>query len=195
MVIRFGYQTECLQNVCAAAALPIGIHMEKMLDQLRKARPLAEAVHDALAGGRPIAGVTAQIPWTARPLEGPNHASRGGRGESSATTGEAVGSGGAAIEATARRDGGSYLLSGVKWHVTSFNTADYAFFQGKLDGGRHHGEHALFLVDLPSPGGRVVRVLVVGPLAGGGVRSQAGVGSERTPWPAPPRALYVRGGS
>src|SRR5439155_3384969 len=31
------------------------------------------------------------------------------------------------------------------------------FFQAKLDGGAHHGEHAMFLVDLPSPGVSVVR--------------------------------------
>jgi acyl-CoA dehydrogenase len=41
--------------------------------------------------------------------------------------------------------------------VTSFNTADYAFFQAKLAGGAHDGEHAMFIVDLPSPGVRVVR--------------------------------------
>jgi alkylation response protein AidB-like acyl-CoA dehydrogenase len=63
----------------------------------------------------------------------------------------------AAIEATARRDGDGYLLNGTKWHVTSYNTADFAFFQAKLDGGAHHGEHAMFLVDLPSPGVSVVR--------------------------------------
>ena len=49
------------------------------------------------------------------------------------------------------------MLNGVKWHVTSFNTADYAFFQARLAGGPHDGEHAMFLVDLPSPGVRVVR--------------------------------------
>ena len=63
----------------------------------------------------------------------------------------------AAIEATARRDGDGYLLNGVKWHVTSFNTADFAFFQAKLVGGPHDGEHAMFFVDLPSPGVSVVR--------------------------------------
>jgi acyl-CoA dehydrogenase len=45
----------------------------------------------------------------------------------------------------------------VKWHVTSFYCSDYAFFQGKLTSGEHAGEHAMFLVDLPSPGVRVVR--------------------------------------
>ena len=49
------------------------------------------------------------------------------------------------------------MLNGVKWHVTSYNTADFAFFQARLAGGPHHGEHAMFLVDLPSPGVRVVR--------------------------------------
>ena len=82
---------------------------------------------------------------------------RGEREECYAITEEGAGSDVDAIEATARRDGDDYLLRGVKWHVTSFNTADYAFFQGKLDGGPHHGEHAMFLVDLPSPGVRVVR--------------------------------------
>jgi acyl-CoA dehydrogenase len=82
---------------------------------------------------------------------------RGEREECYAITEEGAGSDVAAIEATARRDGDGYLLNGVKWHVTSYNTADFAFFQAKLDGGAHHGEHAMFLVDLPSPGVRVVR--------------------------------------
>jgi len=82
---------------------------------------------------------------------------RGERGECYAITEEGAGSDVAAIEATARRDGDSYLLSGTKWHVTSFNTADYTFFQAVLDGGPHHGEHAMFFVDLPSPGVSVVR--------------------------------------
>jgi acyl-CoA dehydrogenase len=36
-----------------------------------------------------------------------------------------------AIEATARRDGDEWVLNGVKWHVTSYNSADYCFFQAK----------------------------------------------------------------
>ena len=82
---------------------------------------------------------------------------RGEREECYAITEEGAGSDVAAIEATARRDGDGYLLNGTKWHVTSYNTADFAFFQAKLDGGAHHGEHAMFLVDLPSPGVSVVR--------------------------------------
>jgi acyl-CoA dehydrogenase len=81
----------------------------------------------------------------------------GEREECYAITEEGAGSDVAAIEATARRDGNSYVLNGTKWHVTSFNLADFAFFQAKLDGGPHSGEHAMFFVDLPSPGVRVVR--------------------------------------
>ena len=81
----------------------------------------------------------------------------GEREECYAITEEGAGSDVDAIEATARRVGDQYLLNGVKWHVTSFNTADYAFFQARLAGGRHDGEHAMFLVDLPSPGVRVIR--------------------------------------
>ncbi len=81
----------------------------------------------------------------------------GEREECYAITEEDAGSDVAAIEATARRDGDGYLLNGVKWHVTSFNTASFAFFQAKLEGGPHDGEHAMFFVDLPSPGVSVVR--------------------------------------
>jgi len=82
---------------------------------------------------------------------------RGEREECYAITEEGAGSDVAAIEATTRRDGDGYLLNGTKWHVTSYNTADFAFFQAKLEGGAHDGEHAMFLVDLPSPGVSVVR--------------------------------------
>jgi acyl-CoA dehydrogenase len=82
---------------------------------------------------------------------------RGEREECYAITEEGAGSDVDAIEATARPDRDGYLLNGEKWHVTSYNTADFAFFQAKLDGGDHDGEHAMFLVDLPSPGVQVVR--------------------------------------
>src|SRR5215470_19336763 len=71
----------------------------------------------------------------------------GERSECYAITEEGAGSDVDAIEATATRDGDDYLLNGVKWHVTSFNAADYAFFQAKLTSGQHAGEHAMFLVD------------------------------------------------
>src|SRR5258708_21607508 len=82
---------------------------------------------------------------------------RGERSECYAITEEGAGSDVDAIVATVRREGDGYVLNGVKWHVTSYYSADYAFFQGKLTGGDHAGEHAMLIVDLPSPGVRVVR--------------------------------------
>jgi acyl-CoA dehydrogenase len=82
---------------------------------------------------------------------------RGEAEECYAITEEGAGSDVDAIVATARQDGDEYVLNGEKWHVTSYNSATFAFFQGKLAGGPHDGEHAMFLVDLPSPGVRVVR--------------------------------------
>jgi acyl-CoA dehydrogenase len=74
-----------------------------------------------------------------------------------AITEEGAGSDVDAIAATASRDGDTYVLDGVKWHVTSFNEAAYAFFQAKLTNGPHAGEHVMFVVDLPSDGVRIVR--------------------------------------
>jgi acyl-CoA dehydrogenase len=82
---------------------------------------------------------------------------RGEREECYAITEEGAGSDVDGIVATAHRDGDEYVLNGEKWHVTSYNSADYAFFQAKLTGGRSAGDHAMFLVDLPSPGVSVLR--------------------------------------
>ena len=82
---------------------------------------------------------------------------RGEREECYAITEEGAGSDVDGIVASVRRDGDDYLLNGEKWHVTSYNSADYAFFQGKLVGGEHDGEHAMLMVDLPSPGVSVIR--------------------------------------
>jgi acyl-CoA dehydrogenase len=62
-----------------------------------------------------------------------------------------------AIEATARRDGDDYVLNGTKWHVTSYNTASYLFFQGKIADGPNAGSHAMFFVDKDTPGVTLVR--------------------------------------
>ncbi|MGZ4478553.1 MAG: acyl-CoA dehydrogenase family protein [Nocardioidaceae bacterium] len=82
---------------------------------------------------------------------------RGEMEECYAITEEGAGTDVSAIAATARRDGDAYVLDGVKWHVTSYNTAAYVFFQGVLADGPHAGEHGLFVVDIPSPGLRVLR--------------------------------------
>ena len=52
----------------------------------------------------------------------------------------------------------SYVLNGVKWHVTSANLAAYAFFQAKLSDGPNAGRHVLFFVDMDTPGVECVRV-------------------------------------
>ncbi len=82
---------------------------------------------------------------------------RGEAVECYAITEENAGSDVADLSATARRDGDDYVLDGEKWHVTSYNEATYAFFQARLVGGDHDGEHAMFFVDLPTAGVRVVR--------------------------------------
>jgi acyl-CoA dehydrogenase len=81
---------------------------------------------------------------------------RGERHECYAITEEGAGSDVDAIASTARRDGDDYVLNGTKMHVTSYNTADWIFFQAKLAGGDHEGEHALFFVDKDTPGIRLL---------------------------------------
>ena len=82
---------------------------------------------------------------------------RGEKEECYAITEEGAGSDVSDLAATARRDGDEYVLDGVKWHVTSFNEADYVFFQAVLTTGPHAGDQALFVLDKDTPGVRVVR--------------------------------------
>ena len=82
---------------------------------------------------------------------------RGEKEECYAITEEGAGSDLSDLTATARRDGDDYVLDGVKWHVTSFDQADYVFFQGVLTTGAHAGDQALFVLDKDTPGVRVVR--------------------------------------
>jgi alkylation response protein AidB-like acyl-CoA dehydrogenase len=57
------------------------------------------------------------------------------------------------INTTAKQCDGGYRVSGEKWYVTSANLADYFFLQARLDGGKH----ALFFIDIDSPGVEIVR--------------------------------------
>jgi acyl-CoA dehydrogenase len=82
---------------------------------------------------------------------------RGEAHECYAITEENAGSDVGAIEATARRDGDDYVLNGVKWHVTSANTASYVFFQAKLTEGPNAGNPVMFIMDIDAPGIRVLR--------------------------------------
>ena len=88
--------------------------------------------------------------WIAPTIRGEIH-------ECYAITEEGAGSDVDAIAATARLDGDVYVLNGVKMHVTSYNHASYCFFQAKIAGGVHEGEHAMFFVDKATPGVREVR--------------------------------------
>lgn len=82
---------------------------------------------------------------------------RGERGECYAITEAAAGSDVDAIETTARREDGHYVIEGEKWHVTSYNHADFMLVQAKLKGGGNEGAHLLFFVDHDTPGVEVVR--------------------------------------
>jgi acyl-CoA dehydrogenase len=82
---------------------------------------------------------------------------QGKREECYAITEEFAGSDVSDLKATAARDGDDYVLNGVKWHVTSYNLADYVFFQAVLTTGEHAGEQALFVADKDTPGISVVR--------------------------------------
>jgi len=86
----------------------------------------------------------------------------GERHECYAITEEFAGSDVSDLATTARRVGDGteddhYVVNGTKWHVTSFNVADYCFVQAVLTEGPHAGEHVLLVVDLPTPGIDVVR--------------------------------------
>jgi alkylation response protein AidB-like acyl-CoA dehydrogenase len=81
----------------------------------------------------------------------------GRRHECYAITEEFAGSDVDALATTARRDGDDYLIDGEKWHVTSYNHADYVLVQAKLAAGPKAGSHALFFVDVGTPGMTVVR--------------------------------------
>jgi acyl-CoA dehydrogenase len=59
----------------------------------------------------------------------------------------------AGLEATATRDGDSYVLNGEKWYVTSANLADFFWFQARLP---DENDEALFLVDQGTDGVEII---------------------------------------
>ena len=74
---------------------------------------------------------------------------RGEKHEAYAITEEFAGSDVSALQTTAHRistpAGDGYVINGIKWHVTSFNLADYVFVEAVLA----TGEHVLLVVDVP----------------------------------------------
>ena len=61
-----------------------------------------------------------------------------------AITEEDAGSDPSEIATTAHRDGDHYVITGEKWHVTSYNLAETVIVQAVIAGGDHDGAHALF---------------------------------------------------
>jgi alkylation response protein AidB-like acyl-CoA dehydrogenase len=82
---------------------------------------------------------------------------RGERHVCYAITEDGAGSDPSEIATTAIRDGDHYLLSGEKWHVTSFNLANTVIVQARLGNGPNAGAMSLFLCPTDAPGLRVVR--------------------------------------
>ena len=74
---------------------------------------------------------------------------RGEKKDCYAITEAGPGSDVAALDATAVKDGDSYILNGEKWYVTSANFADFFWFQARVP---DEDEDALFLVDQGTPG-------------------------------------------
>jgi acyl-CoA dehydrogenase len=120
-------------------------------EQLGKVTNALGWVIDTPAGWLPKIATEHQMErWVVPTVKGERH-------ECYAITEENAGSDVDAIESTADKSGDEYILNGIKWHVTSANVADYAFFQAKLTSGPHAGDHALFIVDLDTPGVRILR--------------------------------------
>jgi alkylation response protein AidB-like acyl-CoA dehydrogenase len=70
-----------------------------------------------------------------------------------AITEENAGSDPSAIETSARKQGNRYLITGHKWHVTSYNHASTVIVQAKLAS----GDHCLFFCPADAPGLTVLR--------------------------------------
>jgi len=115
---------------------------------------------------------------------------RGKRGECYAITEEGAGSDVEAIQTSARRVGDHYVINGEKWHVTSANKADHFLLQAKLASGPHKGDHALFFVDMDTPGIKLVRTprystipSTATPMSA--CRRPTGSARKATAWPIP----------
>jgi len=78
---------------------------------------------------------------------------RGEKHDCYAITEAGPGSDVAALEATAHKSGGGYVLNGEKWFVTSANLADYFWFQAVLP---DEQEDALFFVDQGQQGIEII---------------------------------------
>jgi alkylation response protein AidB-like acyl-CoA dehydrogenase len=80
----------------------------------------------------------------------------GSKGACYAITESGPGSDLDSIQTTAAKGAGGYRIDGEKWYVTSANHADFFILEARLTGGAHDGQHALFFVDIDSPGVELV---------------------------------------
>jgi acyl-CoA dehydrogenase len=82
-------------------------------------------------------------------------ATRGERRDAYAITESGAGSDPTMVETTARRDGGMWVLTGEKWHVTAGDVADFFLVHAHVDG--DPARATVFLVDKDLPGVERVR--------------------------------------
>jgi acyl-CoA dehydrogenase len=82
-------------------------------------------------------------------------ATRGERRDAYAITESGAGSDPTMVETTARRDGGMWVLTGEKWHVTAGDVADFFLVHAHVDG--DPARATVFLVDKDLPGVELVR--------------------------------------
>ncbi len=80
----------------------------------------------------------------------------GSKGTCYAITESGPGSDLESIETTATRTAKGYRINGEKWYVTSANHADFFILEARLAGGAHDGQHALYFIDMDSPGVELV---------------------------------------
>jgi acyl-CoA dehydrogenase len=79
----------------------------------------------------------------------------GERRDAYAITESGAGSDPGMIETTAVRNGGTWVINGTKWHVTSGDVADFFLLHVHVDG--DPAKSAVFLVDKDAPGVELVR--------------------------------------
>ena len=140
-------------NIPAAAGGPGCTALQQVLVQEQVGRVtngLAWVMHTPPQWWVEVATDYQREKWLAPAVRGEKH-------EAYAITEEFAGSDVSELRTSARKDGDHYIVNGVKWHVTSYNLAEYLFVQAVLENGEFAGEHVLLVVDLPWPGVEVVR--------------------------------------
>jgi alkylation response protein AidB-like acyl-CoA dehydrogenase len=63
------------------------------------------------------------------------------------------------LKTTARRDGNSWVIDGLKWMITGAHGAAFAIIMAKVEGGEGDGRATMFLADMSEPGIVIERTL------------------------------------